>query len=164
VNGSGRARVVGMGELMATDDPEDVLVTFSLGSCVGLALHDPVRRIGGLLHAQLPLSKLDPQEAAATPAKFTDTGVMALLASVERLGASRRDLVATLVGGASPLCPGGAFAVGERNCLVARKLLWKNGVLISAEDVGGTSSRTVRLYVATGRVTVALPDRVEQEL
>jgi chemotaxis protein CheD len=161
---AGPVVIVGMAELRATDRPEDVLVTYSLGSCIGLALYDPVRRVGGMVHTQMPLSRLDLAEARARPGKFTDTGVTALLEAVYALGAARKDLVARVAGGASPLNDAGVFKVGERNCLVLRRLLWKNGIFIANEDVGGTTSRTLRLYVATGRVTVTSPDRVEVEL
>jgi chemotaxis protein CheD len=151
---SSTRRVVGIAELVVTTDPAEVLVTHSLGSCVGLALYDPVKGVGGMLHAMLPVSTLDPTRAAANPPMFTDTGVAALLRGVFDLGATRADLVAVVAGASNVLDPQGLFRIGERNHLVLRRMLWKNGILIADEDVGGTATRTLTLEMATGRTTV----------
>jgi len=145
---------IGISEMAVTDGPEDVLVTYSLGSCVGLALFDPAIRIGGMIHCMLPLSKIDPQKAAAHPAMFTDTGVSALLQEMFNRGADRKRIVATVAGGGSLLDEKGLFKIGERNYAVLRKVLWKNDILIQGEDVGGTAPRTMYLYMATGKTLV----------
>jgi chemotaxis protein CheD len=144
-------RIVGISEMIVTDDTADVLVTYSLGSCIGVALHDPVARVGGLLHAMMPLSAANPIKAAANPAMYTDTGVAGLLQAVFDLGATRRNLVARVAGAASQMDSTGLFRIGERNHMVLRKVLWKNDILIAAEVVGGTASRTMILEMATGR-------------
>lgn len=145
-----RESVVGIGEMLVSSDPGDLLVTYSLGSCVGLTLHDPVAGVGGLLHAMLPLSTLDPERAAANAAMFTDTGVSALLQALFDRGARRKNLIACVAGASSLMDRSDLFRIGERNHIVLRKLLWKNGILISGEDVGGTASRTLYLDMATG--------------
>ncbi len=145
---------VGISEMKVSSNPDDILVTYSLGSCVGLTLFDPVARVGGLIHCMLPLSRLDPAKAAAKPEMFTDTGVPALIQSVLNLGGSRKRLIAKVAGGASPLDDKGMFKIGERNYVVLRKVLWKNEILIAAEDVGGTIARTMYLHMATGITTV----------
>src|SRR5262249_8898689 len=135
--------------------PEDELVTFALGSCLGVAIHDPVARVGGLLHAMLPLSSADPTRAAENASHFVDTGVPALFRACYSLGAQRERLNVKVAGGASPL--GGeddVFQIGSRNMVVLRKLLWKNGLLLRAHDVGGRQSRTLSLCIGTGQVTV----------
>jgi chemotaxis protein CheD len=154
---------VGISEMSVSNQPEDVLVTYSLGSCVGLSLYDPERCVGGLIHCMLPLSKIDPQKAEITPQMFVDTGVTALLTAVFDLGADRSRLIAKVAGASSMLDPKGLFKIAERNYTVLRKLLWKNGIFISAEDVGGMQARTMYLHLATGK-TVIRSQKVEREL
>ncbi|GMV90334.1 MAG: chemotaxis protein CheD [Candidatus Hydrogenedentes bacterium] len=156
-------KTVGISEMLVSRQAEDVLVTYSLGSCVGVAVYDPEIQVGGLIHCMLPLSRLDPERAKRTPEMFTDTGVPALLKAVLDLGASRKRLVVRVAGGAAPLSDNGVFKIGERNYTVLRKVLWKNDILIAGESVGGTVARTMTLYMDTGRTTVRTGG-VEQEL
>jgi chemotaxis protein CheD len=146
--------VVGISALRVSADLSEVLVTYSLGSCIGLSLYDPVARVGGLLHAMMPVSTADPVKASATPAMYTDTGVAALLQGVFDLGATRGNIVARVAGGAAQMDGSGLFRIGERNNMVLRKVLWKNDILIAASDVGGAASRTLSLEMATGRTLV----------
>lgn len=152
--GLNRERVVGIGEMLTSDDPELAIVTFSLGSCVGLTLYDPVAQVGGLCHTMLPLSSMDEQKAAARPGMFTDTGIMALVEEVYKLGAKRKRLEARIAGGGRPLDLRETFGIGQRNYTIARKLLWKNRILISGEDVKGQKPRTMSLRLSDGRVRI----------
>lgn len=152
--------VIGVAEMAVTSSAEDTLVTYSLGSCVGLTVYDPVARVGGLLHAMLPVSTLDRGRAAQNPQMFTDTGVAALLTEVFACGARRQDLVATIAGASRQMDPSGLFRIGERNYMVVRKVLWKNGILVSGEDVGGCVSRTMYLEMSTGRTLIKTDGRL----
>lgn len=145
---------IGIGEMKATNSRSDVLVTYSLGSCVGLSLYDPAMGIGGLIHCMLPLSKISPDKAKSTPAMFTDIGVPALLQAVFDMGAERSRLVAVVAGAGSLLDEKGLFRIGERNYTVLRKVLWKNNIMIAAEDVGGTAPRTMYLNMSTGQTQI----------
>ena len=147
-------RIVGLSEYVLSADPAEVLVTYSLGSCVGLMLYDPVVGIAGLLHAMMPLSSSNPAKAAANVAMYADTGASALLGEMFQAGATRANLVAKVAGASSQLDQGQMFRIGQRNHAVVRKVLWKNGILIAAEDVGGSVSRTVYLEVGSGRTHV----------
>jgi len=147
-------KVVGISEMYISRDAGDVIVTYSLGSCVGVSLYDPVVRAGGVVHCMLPLSKIDPQKAGVKPCMFTDTGVTTLLQEMFNLGATRNNLVVKIAGAASLLDEKGLFKIGERNYTVLRKVLWKNNLLIAAEDVQGTASRTLTLYMKDGRTTI----------
>ncbi len=149
--------------MKVSSNPEDVLVTYSLGSCVGLVLYDPVLKVGGMIHCMLPLSKIDPQKAQTNPCMFTDTGIPTLIQAVLNLGANKKRLVAKVAGAASPLDDKGMFKIGEHNYTVLRKVLWKNDILIAAEDVGGTVARTLYLFLDTGR-TVVRSGGTEREL
>ena len=133
----------------------DVLVTHALGSCLGLMVFDPQAQVGGLLHAMLPLSKINPDKAAANPYMFVDTGVPMLFKEIYRLGGEKKRLVVKAAGCGQPLGKNEIFKIGERNFTVLKKLLWKNNVLLEASDVGGASGRTVHFDVATGEVQIS---------
>lgn len=145
---------VGIADMAVSKCRDDVLVTYALGSCLGIAIYDPVAGAGGLIHCMLPLSRIDPDKARATPYKFVDTGVPLLFQSAYRLGAQKERIVVRVAGGSQIYDDQGRFRIGERNYAILRKILWKNNVLIKSEDVGGSISRTMYLDVATGTVTL----------
>src|SRR5262245_34875401 len=132
--------------------PGQVLATFALGSCIGLSVYDPRARVGGLLHYMLPDSTIDPARGRENPFMFADTGIPLLIEIVCAKGASKRGLVAHAAGGASIMDPNNVFDIGKRNHQALRKILWKAGVLLSSEAVGGGNSRTVRLEIGTGNL------------
>ncbi len=140
---------------MKTGQKEDVLVTHALGSCLGLMVYDPEAQIGGLLHAMLPLSKINLEKAEANPFMFVDTGVTTLFSKLYELGGKKSRFKVKAAGCASPLGKNEMFKIGERNYLVLKKLLWKNNVLITAEDIGGTASRTVYFDLSKGNITIS---------
>jgi len=150
-------RVIGIAEMAISASGGERLVTYALGSCLGVCVHDPVAGVAGLLHVMLPSSDIDPQKAQRNPYMFVDTGVPELFRAAYRAGAQKERLIVKVVGGASTAEgeQADAFQVGKRNVLTLKKLLWKNGVILRAEDVGGQRlSRTVFLQVATGEVLV----------
>lgn len=158
----GISRVIGIAEMCTSQNTEEILITYSLGSCIGLSLHDPVAGVGGLIHCMLPLSKLAPVRADANPLMFVDTGVSALLQTVFNMGATRKNLVAKMAGAAQMLDERGIFKIGERNQTMLRKILWKNDILIKSEDIGGTLTRTLFLNMATGQTYVSSEGRLKE--
>jgi chemotaxis protein CheD len=146
--------IVGVADMRFSSEPDDVIITYSLGSCIGLTLYDSGKRIGGLVHCMLPLSKIDASKAAANPFMFIDSGVTAILQALFDLGAQRKTLVAKVAGGAQIMDDKGVFNIGERNNTVVRKMLWKNNILISGEEVGGSVPRTMSLNLATGKTVL----------
>ncbi|MBU8871154.1 MAG: chemotaxis protein CheD [Gemmatimonadales bacterium] len=146
--------IVDISDLKISNNPEHVIVTYSLGSCVGLTLYDPVIRVGGMIHCMLPLSKIDKAKAALKPYMFVDTGLAAMLGELYSMGAQRKNLIAKLAGAGSPLGRDETFKIGQRNYTILRKFLWKNNILIDAEDVGGSKARTLYLYMEDGRTIV----------
>jgi chemotaxis protein CheD len=134
--------------------PGDEIITYSLGSCVGVSLYDPVLRVGGMVHCMLPASNIDPDRARVNPCMFTDTGVAALLQGLLNLGAEKRRIVAKVAGAAKLLDDSNTFRIGDRNRIVLKKVLWKNSILIAAEDIGGTIARTMTLHIDSGRVNI----------
>lgn len=153
MNGRRAERTIGMGDGAADASGDFLLVTFALGSCIGLTLWDPGARVGGMIHSQLPVSYGNAERADGQPFLFTDTAVAELLRRVYGLGGSRDRLVAKLVGGAER-ANGGAFRVGQRNVAVARRVLWKNDIVVAGEDVGGDHPRTLYLDMESGRTIV----------
>ena len=146
--------VIGVGDCQVSADPEAVLVTYALGSCIAVVIHDSVSKVGGLLHYLLPESSLDKAKAEQRPYMFADTGIPLLFHRAYELGAVKSRLQVAVLGGAQVMDTGGTFNIGKRNQLALRRIFWKAGVLIHHEEVGGTSSRTVRLEVATGKVVL----------
>ncbi len=143
--------VVGVGDMAVSDKQDDVIVTYSLGSCIGVAIYDPKARVGGMLHYMLPESKIDPTKAKKNPAMFGDTGIPLLFKTCYSLGAKKQNLIVKVAGGANILDENGIFNIGKRNYMVLKKLFWRNNVRIAAEHVGGKVNRTLRLEISSGK-------------
>jgi chemotaxis protein CheD len=109
-----------------------------------------VAGVAGLLHLMLPESSMDPERARRQPFLFADSGIPALFHAAYAKGAEKKRMSVRLIGGAQVMDPNGVFNIGKRNHLACRKILWSAGVMVSAEAVGGSVSRTVRLEVKSG--------------
>ena len=147
-----RKLIVGVGGLAVSNNQSLVLSTYSLGSCLGISIYDPVSRAGGLLHAMLPDSSINPEKAAEQPAMFVDTGVCALFRAAYELKAQKHRVQICVVGGAQFLDKTGFFNIGQRNYNCLKQLLEEHGLAVQAEDVGGLVSRTIHLNLGTGEV------------
>lgn len=147
-----RRLVVGVGGVATSNDPGVILTTYSLGSCVGVTVYDPVARAGGLLHAMLPDSGINPTKAAAQPAMFVNTGLPTLFRALTQLRAEKHRLQICLVGGAQILDQSGFFNIGSRNLFTLKSMLREYGLQPRAEEVGGLVNRTVYLRLDTGEV------------
>lgn len=132
----------------------DVLITYSLGSCIGVCLYDCALRIGGMMHYQLPDSTIDPARAKEAPFMFADSGTKMLLDKLISMGANKKRMNIKIAGGATMQTGPKGFDIGKRNYLAFRKIMWTNGIFIDAEDVGGTSPRNMSMSIETGIVTV----------
>lgn len=146
--------VIDISDAKVSNNPSDVLVTYSLGSCIGVCLYDPAVHIGGMLHYQLPTSTMDPSRAQSKPFMFADTGMKLLMDKLTSMGANRKRFQIRIAGGASMATGPQGFDIGKRNYLSIRKILWSNGMIINSEDVGGNSARNLYLDMADGTVTV----------
>ena len=147
--------VVNIADMKISKNPNEVLVTYSLGSCVALALYDPYTHISGLIHIMLPESSIEKQIEKANPLKFVDLGVPILYKEMFKAGAKRNHIITKVIGGSNVMDKHKYFNIGERNYAAVRKILWRNNMIIHKEDVGGTKSRTVRLYTDTGKVIIS---------
>ncbi len=159
-----KALVVGIGDCQASRDRDAALVTYALGSCVGVAVFDPASSVGGLLHVFLPDASLDQRKAAENPCMYADTGLPALLDRCRALGALTSRLRVWLAGGSAVMDERGVFNVGKRNQLAIRKALWKAGLMVHGEDLGGSVSRTVRLDLSDGTFWIRCGGAPEQQL
>jgi len=146
--------VVDIAGMRISSNPEETLVTYSLGSCVGVAIYDPVLRLGGMIHCMLPLSKVDREKSLNRPYMFVDTGMQIMLTELYEAGLRKSRAVINVAGGAQVLDSQGVFKIGERNFTVLRKILWKNGLLMHTQEVGGNKSRTISLEIGTGRFSI----------
>lgn len=149
-----RQITVDIADLKVSDDPDAVLVTWALGSCIAVIVHDPIRKVGGMIHYMLPVSSASPEKAKEKPGMFADTGIPLLFETMYRAGCQKRDLVVKVAGGGKLYDDQGTFEIGRRNYTMLRKMFWKAGVVIAAEDVGGAKSRTARLAIGTGLTTI----------
>lgn len=148
--------VVGVSDVRVSNIATETIITYALGSCLGISVFDASAGVGGLLHVMLPLSKADPEKARIKPAMYVDTGFALLLNKCYSLGASKKNMVISVAGGASMKKNENEdyFKIGKRNFTTLRKLLWKNGFMIEHQDVGGNCSRTMALQVSDGLVTI----------
>ena len=146
--------IVHVSDAKVSNDPADVLTTYSLGSCIGVCLYDTVTHIGGMLHYQLPNSKMDAERAKEKPCMFADTGMKLLVDKLVSIGVNKKRMQVKIAGGATMDTGPKGFDIGKRNHLAIRKILWKNGMFIDAEDIGGDSPRNMYLNVANGAVTI----------
>lgn len=140
-----------------------VLSCVGLGSCVGVAVYDPIAKVNGMAHVMLPESISDQPER---PGKYANTAISYLVETMERLGAQRSRMVAA-VGGGAQVCFGPTvptmLALGSRNVQAIHESLKFHKVKCVGEDVGGSVGRTLTFDSATGRVmvrTATTPDRL----
>lgn len=146
--------VVGVSDMAISNSVDDVIITHALGSCIGIAIYDPVQQVGGILHYMLPLSKIDREKAEKNPSMFGDTGIPELFKQAYKLGAKKDNLRVVMAGGAQVFEKKDFFSIGKRNVTIARKMFWKNNVLIAAEHVGGSIPRTLYLEIKSGNVWI----------
>lgn len=145
---------VGMADLNVCTSP-NALTTLGLGSCVGIVLYDPVRKIAGMVHIMLPDStKILNND---NKAKFADTGINTLIQKMIMIGADRRLLVAKIAGGAQMFAfhnNNEMMRIGERNVEATKYWLGQLGICIKAEDTGANYGRTIEFYPENGALLV----------
>lgn len=153
--------VVGVAEMQVSHQPGDIIVTHALGSCLGIAVYDPVAKVGGLLHAMMPLSEVNTDKAQGNPYMFIDTGVPTFFRELYAMGGNKSRMVVKVAGGANVHDVTDHFAIGKRNYVLLKRILWKNDVLIRGEDVGGRNARTMYLEIGSGRVWISSAGQVK---
>jgi chemotaxis protein CheD len=145
---------VGLAEVLVSRDPMAALHTGPLGAGLAVAIFDPEAKIGGLLHALLPDSKLDPAGALARPALFVDTGLAALFEAAEKLGAKPDRFVLCAAGAANIMDEGSDFDLGGQMSDALHAWLKARRQRLHAEEIGETANRSLRLNLALGQFRV----------
>ena len=154
--------VVDLAELAVSNNPSAILSTYALGSCVGVAIYDPVVRVGGLVHCMLPDSSIDPAKAQAHPGMFVDTGMAALLRAACQMRADKRRLRIYLAGGARIMDDQNLFNIGRRNLAAFAEWLRRESLHLDAQQLGGQVNRTMGLAIDTGRVALKVSGMLQE--
>lgn len=148
--------IVGISDMKITTDPQVNLITYALGSCLGVTLYDPVTKVGGLLHFMLPESRIAPLKAKKCPWMFADTALPLFFEEFYKLGGVRERMKVKVAGGSKILDDSNFFSIGKRNYLTLRKILQLNNVPLNGEDIGGQGNRTMTLEISTGKVFIKI--------
>ncbi|HIV61506.1 MAG TPA: chemotaxis protein CheD [Candidatus Butyricicoccus avistercoris] len=143
---------------------QGTLVTYALGSCIGICLWDPLLKIGALVHIMLPINM---ETNRTSPFKYADTGIRLTISKMEFMGAKRTRIIAKIAGGAKMFnVPANSNLgnIGQRNIESVHQVLRQEGIRLLKEDVGGSAARTLFFDVATGEGTVKIYGNVERKL
>jgi len=145
--------LVGIADLKVGRE-SDIITTLGLGSCVGITMHDPIRKLGGMVHIMLPEYG---GQSDQNRNKFADSGIQDLLEKLIKSGAHRPSLVAKLAGGAHMFSAASGpdfLKIGERNVAVSISTLHTLRIPIVGNDTGGKHGRTIELYNETGKLKI----------
>lgn len=153
---------VGIADMKITRQ-EGILITYALGSCIGISFYDPMIKLGGLLHIMLPQK----QGTDTNVFKFADSGIPETLRKLQAFGASKSRMVCKIAGGAKMFemkGPGGLGNIGDRNAQMVKRVLAAEGLRIKGEDTGANYARTMLLDVGNGKVSIRSAGRPEKFL
>lgn len=157
---SSQQLVIGIGDMKYVRN-EGILITYALGSCVGISLYDPVIRLGALVHIMLPEAQ---GNTAGQIYKFADSGLRATIKKMEVFGGRRDRIIAKIAGGARMFDVPSSSSVGNigaRNAESVKKILRAERIRLLKEDTGANYARTMLLDVATGEVKIRSFGRTE---
>ena len=127
---------------------QGMLITYALGSCIGICLHDPLLKLGALVHIMLPVNM---ETNRTNTMKYADTGLRETLRQMEAMGARRARITAKIAGGAKMFETGASLGnIGQRNIESVHLNLKKEGIRLLKEDVGGSVARTLLFDVNSG--------------
>lgn len=149
--------VIGVGDFAVANNPNTILSTFALGSCLGVIALDPAIPAAGLLHCMLPDSSMDEKKATEKPAMFTDSGFKLLMRSMLGLGARVHRLRFVIAGGASNFGDKDFFRIGPRNLETLDKIIDTYNFNVIHRFTGGTINRTLHFNVGTGLLQLKSP-------
>lgn len=154
--------VVGISDYTVSKNP-DIIVTYALGSCVGICLYDSKMQVGGLSHIMLPDSTQFPKNET-NRMKYADTAIVDMLDEMRRFGVDARRITAKIAGGAKmfqtqPGTPMGS--IGNRNIESVKAVLKKLQIPIAGEDTGKDYGRTIYFDLATGKMRVCSLSKCE---
>ncbi|MBL8753276.1 MAG: chemotaxis protein CheD [Planctomycetes bacterium] len=157
--GANQGLVVGVADMAIGSAAKGRLVTYALGSCIGLSAFDPVAKVGGLLHYMLPQPAEQADPKTLKPYMYATTGIPLLVRKLVEAGARQDRLLLAAAGGAEILEGAANMAIGKRNRTMLRKVLWKMNIALVAEDTGGSVARTMTLDLDKGDVHIRSRDK-----
>ena len=143
---------VNFSEMKISSNPVETLVAFSIGSGIGMTVHDPVGGVGGVLNFLLPDStRANGTNCANTPCMFADTGITSFLKVLFEQGAKAENLKVVIAGGAHIMDQTGDFNIGQKNLDALKNRLNDYDVKIHYEAIGGTKNRAISLEIGSGK-------------
>jgi chemotaxis protein CheD len=143
---------VSISDMKITRKRGDLLITHSLGSCLGLAAWDPSAGVGGLIHCLLPRAT---SPDVKNPNMYVNLGVPQMIRKMVSMGCTKGSLIFKAAGCGRMLLIQNQFDTGAQNLAMLEALFSKNGVALAASDTGGSIPRTLSLDVETGLVTIS---------
>lgn len=147
-------RIVGIGEMVISNNQEDVIKTFALASCVALVAYSPLRKVGGMIHIALP-NPLADKESIIRPYYYASTGIPKIINEIcSQYGCLKGELEINLYGGADSIRQDDIFNIGRRNIEAVTLSLVNQNLVVNNKEIGGTVSRTIELQIATGEINV----------
>lgn len=146
---------IGIGHIKTSATPGDEIKTYALGSCVAVILYDKKTKIAGMIHIALPDSAVNTEKAQSLPGYFADTGLPLLLKEFKKLGGERKTTIIKIAGGSNIMDENKTFDIGKRNAIAVKRFLWKQGLGVMKEDIGGNISRTASIDIDTGKVILS---------
>ena len=165
INAVALMTAVNFAEMKISGNSVETLVAFSIGSGIGLTIHDPVCGVGGVLHFMLPDSSLangvNPEKV---PLMFADTGVPVFLNALDAQGTHPDKMKVVIAGGAQILDQAGIYNIGQKNYLALKSILERYGLKIHHESIGGTSSRTLSLAIKSGCSSIKIFGQGEEKV
>jgi chemotaxis protein CheD len=156
--------LVSISDMKVSNNIKAILVAHSLGSCIGIAMYDPLIQTGGILHFMFPSSRLAPGKARENPYMFADTAIENFLEALYKLGAKKDRLKVVVAGGAEIIGQTDFLNIGKRNCIETKALLAQNNLKADYEDIGKNVNRTLRLELKDGKVHIVIPGQEEKNI
>ncbi|WP_027182741.1 chemotaxis protein CheD [Desulfovibrio inopinatus] len=148
--------VIGISQMGISSSHEDVLVTHSLGSCLGLAAYDPNAKVGAILHCLLPTPQNGRHRENLNPFMFVSSGIPEMMRQLMAKRATKMSLVLKAAGcGRMMRLANNKFDIGAKNFAILAKLFEKNNIRLASKDIGGSIPRTMYLHMDTGRVVIS---------
>mgnify|MGYP006272230487 CR=1 FL=1 len=146
---------VGISDMRISDDPKVVLVTHSLGSCLGVTAYDPVRKMGGMIHCLLPQMDEDSSNNSVNPYMYVVPGVEQMLTEMSKRGAVIGRLIIKAAGGGDFVNSLGHFNIGKSNTQIFQEWITHRRLKLSNKIFGGNNPKTLYLYIDGGRCLIS---------
>jgi chemotaxis protein CheD len=146
---------VSLGELAISDNHDDILACYGLGSCIGVTAFDPVKKMGALAHIVLPRNNSTILDSA--PAKYADIAIPYMIQELEKKGVNKGRLIIKIAGGAKILSciPAGSMLdIGEKNVIAVLEAISQQKLKVTNQDVRGNIGRTLFLHIKDGKTII----------